>query len=61
MNDKKTIQINNLKIKWSTLYEKWQVSTLGTKKDRIVLEEFRTKKDAIGFAEDTTDYLRRKV
>jgi len=67
MEDKKTVQVNNLQIKWNRTFELWQVYTPIIKsvsytfprgeKYRICLEEFKTKYGAIGFAEDTTDYI----
>ena len=51
----KSKQVNNLKIRYSKLYGKWQVkSPYG-----IILEEFRRKADAIAYAKRTKDFVRR--
>lgn len=47
-------QINNLKIYFNKNYEKWQVATLGGK----VLEEFAHRRDAVNFAQATTDFVK---
>ena len=66
MEDKKTVQVNNLQIRWNKNNKKWQVCTPAikdtsylsprAKKYRLVLELFNKKKDAIRFAENTLDY-----
>ncbi|KKM47414.1 hypothetical protein LCGC14_1558620 [marine sediment metagenome] len=48
-------QINNLTIKWSTLYEKWQVITPG----KQVWDEFEHKADAENYARETTDFKKQ--
>lgn len=42
-----TIQVNNYKISYSNVYEKWQV-----KKGKVVLEEFVEKDKAIKWAKE---------
>lgn len=51
----KTKQINNLKIKYSEFYEKWQVIT----PSKTVIEEFANKSDAEDFASRTFSYLKK--
>jgi hypothetical protein len=54
--DKKIIKIvNRLKIKYSKMYEKWQVIA----PDGRVLEEFAKFQDAVKWAGDTKDFVRR--
>ena len=48
-------QINNLKIKYSKLYEKYQVIT----SDKRVLEEFEKEEDAIKWAKEIKDFIRK--
>ena len=48
-------QVNNLKISYSKLYKKWQVIT----PDKRVLEEFEKEEDAIKWAKETKDFVRR--
>ena len=50
------MQINNLKIKYSKLYKKWQIRT----PDRRVIEEFTWEDNAIKYAELTKDFIRIK-
>ncbi len=47
-------QINNLKISYSKLYEKYQVIT----PDKRVLEEFEKEEDAIKWAKGIKDFVR---
>lgn len=47
-------QINNLKIRFNKFYEKWQVATLSGK----ILEEFSNRRDAVGFAQATPDFVK---
>lgn len=42
---KQQFQVNGFIIKWSNVYEKWHV-----KKNGLILEAFKEKKDAISFA-----------
>ncbi len=51
----KTYQINNLKIAYSRLYEKWQVKNL----KGVVLEEFKLLEDAKKWAEKTHDFIQK--
>lgn len=51
--DKK--QVNNLIIKYNKVYDKWQVSTF----NKVVLEEFNDKSDAIQWAKDTKDFIKK--
>jgi hypothetical protein len=46
-------QVNNLKIKYSNMYEKWQVIT----PDGRVWEEFRKRDSAIAWAKKTKDCI----
>lgn len=50
------MKINNLKIKWSRLSEKWQVISPYGK----VLEEFDKQEDAREWARKTGDFTVRK-
>ena len=50
------MQVNNLKIKYSKLYNKYQVITLDNK---TVLEEFGTEEQAIEFAKETKDFINK--
>ena len=50
------VQINNLKIKWSKIYNKYQVITL----DGRVLEEFNALPHAMVFCRETLDFIKRK-
>ncbi|MBI4647600.1 MAG: hypothetical protein HY738_13690 [Bacteroidia bacterium] len=52
---KKTFQKNNWKIKWSNVYEKWQVGYPDP------LEEFCNLKDALSFAQNTTPPPCKKI
>ena len=47
------MQVNNLKIKYSKLYKKWQVVT----PDKRIWEEFDTQEQAIKYAEVTKDFI----
>ena len=49
------MQINNLKIKYSKLYNKYQVITLDNK---TVLEEFKTEEQAIKCAKNIKDFIK---
>lgn len=51
------MQVNNLKIKYSKLYNKYQVITLDNK---TILEEFETEEQAIEFAKETKDFINKK-
>lgn len=51
------MQINNLKIKYSKLYNKYQVISLNNK---IVFEEFDTEEQAIKYAKRTKDFINKK-
>ena len=51
------MQVNNLKIKYSKLYNKYQVITLDNK---TVLEEFETEKQAIKYAKNIKDFIKNK-
>ena len=51
------MQINNLKIKYSKLYNKYQVISLNNK---IVFEEFDTEEQAIKYAKSTKDFINKK-
>ncbi len=51
---RKMRQINNLKISYSKLYEKYQVIT----PDKRVLEEFEKEEDAIKWAKGIKDFVR---
>ena len=48
-------QVNNLKIKYSELYKKYQVIT----PDKRVLEEFQEEEDAIEWAKETKDFIKK--
>lgn len=48
------MQINNLKIKFNKMYEKWQVIT----PDKRALEEFALKDNAIEYAKNTKDFVK---
>ena len=50
------MQINNLKIKYSKLYNKYQVITLDNK---TVFEEFDTEEQAIEFAKEIKDFINK--
>lgn len=52
------MQINNLKIEYSKLYNKYQVITLYNK---TVLEEFETEKQAINYAKQIEDFVSKKT
>lgn len=52
------MQVNNLKIKYSKLYNKYQVITLDNK---TVLEEFETEKQAINCAKQIEDFTSKKT
>lgn len=52
------MQVNNLKIKYSKLYNKYQVITLDNK---TVLEEFETEEQAINYAKQTQDFISKKT
>lgn len=52
------MQINNLKIKYSKLYNKYQVITLNSK---TVLEEFETEEQAINCAKQIEDFTSKKT
>lgn len=47
-------QINNLKIRYSKLYKKYQVVT----PDKRVLEEFKELPKAVKFCEETEDFIK---
>jgi hypothetical protein len=47
-------QINNLKIKYSKFYEKYQVVT----KNKKILEEFEELPKAVKFCEETEDFIK---
>ena len=49
------MQVNNLKIKYSKLYNKWQVIT----PEKITWEEFDTLEQAINWAKVTKDFVKR--
>ena len=49
------MQVNNLKIRYSKLYKKWQVIT----PDKIIWEEFDTQKQAVKWAKVTKDFVIR--
>ena len=49
------MQVNNLKIKYSKLYSKYYVET----PDKINLEEFDTQEQAIQWAKDTKDFVKK--
>lgn len=51
------MQINNLKIKYSKLYNKYQVITLDNK---TVLEEFETEEQAIKCAKNIKNFIKNK-
>lgn len=51
------MQINNLKIKYSKLYNNYQVITLDNK---TVLEEFKTEEQAIKYAKSIKDFIKNK-
>ena len=51
------MQINNLKIKYSKLYNKYQVITLDNKTG---LEEFKTEEQAIKCAKNIKDFIKNK-
>ena len=48
-------QVNNLKIKYSKLYNKYQVVT----PEKIIWEEFDTEQEAIAWAKITKDFVKR--
>jgi hypothetical protein len=50
------MQINNLKIKYSRLYDKWYVET----PNKIIWEEFDTQEQAIEYAKGTKDFIKNK-
>ena len=52
------MQINNLKIKYSKLYNKYQVITLNNK---TILEEFETEEQAINYAKQIEDFTSKKT
>lgn len=52
------MQVNNLKIKYSKLYNKYQVITLDNK---TVLEEFETEEQAINCAKQIEDFTSKKI
>lgn len=52
------MQVNNLKIKYSKLYNKYQVITLDNK---TVLEEFETEEQAINCAKQIEDFTSKKT
>lgn len=52
------MQINNLKIKYSKLYNRYQVITL---KNKTVLEEFETEEQAINCAKQIEDFTNKKI
>ncbi len=49
-------QINNLRIKHSDIYAKYQVITIGGR----VLEEFDRWENAVKFCQDTKDFIEVK-
>lgn len=49
------MQINNLKIKFNKMYEKWQVIN----PDKRALEEFALKDNAIEYAKSIKDFVKR--
>lgn len=49
------MQLNNLKIKYSKIYEKWQVIS----PDNRVLEEFDKLSGARKWAKKTKDFIKR--
>ena len=51
-----TKQINNLRIRFSKLYEKWNVIS----PDGRVLEDFDTLTKAETFAKETKDFVQKK-
>ena len=51
------MQINNFKIKYSKLYNKYQVITLDNK---TVLEVFKTEEQAIKCAKNIKDFIKNK-
>lgn len=57
MENKKIIQINNLKIKYNKLYNKYQVIT----PDKRVLEEFEDIEQAKDFARKIKDYKKKQL
>ena len=50
------MQVNNLKIKYSKLYKKWQVTT----PDKRILEEFGTQEQAVKWAKTTKDFTTKR-
>ena len=57
MNKKGTKQVNNMKIKWSNIYEKWQVIAPGISGARV-LEEFSKFENAVKCAKSIKDFVR---
>lgn len=55
MDKSKVKVINRLKIKWSKIYEMWQVIA----PDGRVFEEFDKFSDAEKWAKETEDFVRR--
>ena len=53
---RKPIQVNNLKIKFNKLYNKWQVIT----PTKINLDEFDYRINAIEYAKRTTDFIKNR-
>lgn len=49
-------QINNLKIKYNRIYDKYQIIS----PDKKVLEEFKLLINAIIYAKNTKDFIKRK-
>jgi hypothetical protein len=50
------MQVNNLKIKYSKLYKKWQVVT----PDKRIWEEFDTQEQAVAWAKVIKDFTTKR-
>ncbi len=49
------MQINNLKIKYSKIYQKWQIIT----PSKIILDEFECLLNAVDSAKNIKDFISR--